>query len=214
MIFACTRRPIDAKGPLSLSFSIGAGRLFQGTKVVRRTALTMLAGWPVGLRASRAMAAPPAETRQLDALQRSGFIDAQGSAHHLAELTKPLVLVNLWAAWCPGCLSELPEIRTLAQRLGPDAMDVVMLSHSMNWEGDVAYARRAAIPFRHWRLAPMAADGVVADAFRIEDARFGLPQSLILAGRGRVLVGSSLGTQDWSSAEQIRRARAWLAAAN
>jgi thiol-disulfide isomerase/thioredoxin len=173
----------------------------------------MLAGWSIGVPTRRSMAAAASEMRQADALRQADFIDVKGAHHRLGELTAPLVLVNLWAAWCPGCLTELPSIHALVQRLGPDAIDVVMLSHDMNWSGDVAFARRTDIPFRHWRLSPYAPEGVTAAAFRVEDDRFGLPQSAVLSGRNRVLIEATLGTRDWSAPQQVRLARTWLAAA-
>ena len=96
---------------------------------------------------------------------------------------------------------------------GPGAIDVVLLSHPMNWRGDQAYARAAGLPFRHWRLAAGVPDSVVAAAFRIEADRFALPQSLVFAGRDRALVRSEEGSQDWAAPDQVRLARAWLAAA-
>jgi thiol-disulfide isomerase/thioredoxin len=181
--------------------------------ILRRTTLAALASWSVGVRTGVGAAAPSAEARQAASLARAEFLDAQGSVHRLVELTRPLLLFNLWAAWCPGCLSELPTIRTFATRLGPDTIDVVMLSHGMNWSGDVAYVRRTGLPFRHWRLTPSASDLIAASVFRIEDDRFGLPQSLLLAGRERVLVQSHQGALDWSSPDCLRLARSWLARA-
>jgi hypothetical protein len=183
-------------------------------RIARRSAVTMLASLAAGMRPMSAVGAPSAEARQVDLLQRSDFADARGKHHQLAELTRPLLLVNLWAAWCPGCLTELPSIRTLPALLGANAIDVVLLSHGMNWGNDVAYARRTEIPFHHWRLPPGTPDADVATAFRIEDDRFGLPQSLILAGSERVLIAANLGTRDWSSPDQIRLIRSWLASAH
>jgi len=90
-------------------------------------------------------------------------------------------------------------------------MDVVLLSHAMNWPGDVAYLRQNSLPFRHWRLSPQAPDGIVAAAFRLEVDRFGLPQSIVFAGRDRTLVQSHLGSVDWSAPDQAARIRSWLA---
>ena len=153
-----------------------------------------------------------AATRQAAALAHAAFTDSQGASHRLSELTRPLVLVNLWAAWCTGCLEELPTIRALAALLGPDAIDVVLLSHAMNWQGDQAYARRTAMPFRHWRLSAREPESVAAAAFRIEADRFALPQTLVFAGRDRALVRSLEGSQDWAAPDQVRLARTWLAA--
>jgi thiol-disulfide isomerase/thioredoxin len=180
--------------------------------IVRRTALAMLAAVPFGAISRHASAALPAEQRQAGVLGSAEFTDAQGALHRLTELTRPLVLINLWAAWCPGCLEELPSIRTLAARLGPEAIDVVLLSHEMNWRGDLAYVRTSDLPFRHWRLSPRVPQAAVSAAFRIDGDRFGLPQSLILAGRDRILVDVNEGSRDWATPDQVRLAQRWLQA--
>ena len=181
-------------------------------RIRRRTALAMLAGWPLAAPARAADTGTAPERRQAEALARAQFTDATGAQHQLSELTRPLLLINLWAAWCPGCLTELPTISHLLSQLGPDSIDVVLLSHYMNWHGDVAFARQNRLPFRHWRLSPQSADATAA-SFRMEADRFGLPQSLVFTGRQRTLVHSALGSLDWSGPQQLRLARAWLAAA-
>ncbi len=152
----------------------------------------------------------PAAASQADVLAAAEFTDERNAVHHLDELTRPLLLVNLWAAWCPGCLAEMPTLQSLASRLGPEAIDVVLLSHGMNWNGDLAYARDAGLPFRLWRLSDRVPQAVVANAFRVQGDRFGLPQSLVFAGRRRALVASYLGSRDWTSPEQLRLAHGWL----
>jgi thiol-disulfide isomerase/thioredoxin len=186
--------------------------------LVRRAALGILATSSLITVSGRASAAPAAQpsqgdVRQAEALMHAEYTDPQGTPHRLSELTRPLVLVNLWAAWCAGCLEELPTIRALASLLGPEAIDVVLLSHEMNWTGDQAYARKAALPFRHWRLAAHVPETAVAAMFRIDADRFPLPQSLMFAGRAGALVGFYEGSQDWAAPAQVRLARAWLAAA-
>jgi thiol-disulfide isomerase/thioredoxin len=175
----------------------------------RRTAMGLLATLPFSVVTHRAPAAS-----QADVLAEADFTDEHGAAHRLTELTRPLVLVNLWAAWCPACLTELPTIQALAAQLGPEAIDVVLLSHAMNWRGDLAYVRDARLPFRHWRLSARMAEPAVAAAFGIEGDRFGLPRTLVFAGRRRALVASHLGSLDWVDPEQLRLARNWLRTAD
>lgn len=174
----------------------------------RRAILAGLAAWQIGLPVRPAAAASQAEV-----LAVAEFTDGQNTPHRLSELTRPLLLVNLWAAWCAGCLEEMPTIMALAARLGPDSMDVVLLSHDMNWRGDLAYARQMRLPFRHWRLSSRLPETVVNTAFRIEDGRFGLPQTMVFAGRNRALVEYHEGSRDWTAPEQVRLARGWLSTA-
>ncbi|HTB44273.1 MAG TPA: TlpA disulfide reductase family protein [Acetobacteraceae bacterium] len=205
----------------------------QSPRLVRRTALGLLATLPLGVTARRASAASTAEApqteapqteapqaevhqveaRQAEALAHAEFVDPQGTPHRMSELTRPLVLVNLWAAWCPGCLEELPTIHALAALLGSESIDVVLLSHAMNWHGDQSYMRSANLPFRHWRLSGQVPESVEAAAFRMEADRFALPQSLVFAGRDRVVVRAQEGSLDWMAPDQVRLARRWLAAA-
>jgi thiol-disulfide isomerase/thioredoxin len=170
----------------------------------RRTALGLVATWQAGVLSQ------PASASQAEVLTAAEFTDERNGVHHLSELTRPLLLVNLWAAWCPGCLSEMPTMRALASRLGPDAIDIVLLSHRMNWHGDLAYAHEAGLPFRHWRLSDRVPEAVVATAFHAEGNRFGLPQSLVFAGTRRELVAAYFGSRDWTAPEQLRLARGWL----
>src|SRR3989338_9114530 len=39
--------------------------------------------------------------------------DTQGKAHRLTDYRGKWVLVNIWATWCPPCLSEIPELSSL-----------------------------------------------------------------------------------------------------
>jgi thiol-disulfide isomerase/thioredoxin len=181
-------------------------------RFARRTALGLLATSPLALRA-RQPAASPSASRQAEVLATAEFTDQQNAAHHLNELTRPLLLVNLWAVWCAACLEEIPTILTLASRLGPDSIDVVLLSHQMNWHADLAYTRHTRLPFRHWRLSSRVPERLVADAFGIEEDRFALPQSLVFAGPERRLVWACRGSRDWAAPEQIRQARGWMDAA-
>jgi thiol-disulfide isomerase/thioredoxin len=174
----------------------------------RRIAMGLLATLPLGVASRRASAASQAEV-----LARAEFIDAHNAPHRLGELTSPLLLVNLWAAWCAGCLTELPTLAVLQADLGARAIDVVLLSHGMNWRGDLAYARDARLPFRHWRLSARATETDVAAAFGMDGDRFGLPQTLVFAGGERRLVTSHMGSRDWADPEQLRLARGWLRSA-
>ncbi len=181
--------------------------------VGRRSLIAAAATVTVHGLARRAAAAPAAIERQSRALAATDFVAADGATHRLHELQRPLILVNQWAYWCEGCLIELPGLRQMVERVGPDSIDIVLLSHAMNWQGDLAYARRAGLAFRLWRLAPQTSNQSVAAAFRIENDRFGLPQALVYAGRARDLVSCTEGSQEWAAPEQIGRLRAWLTVA-
>jgi len=39
--------------------------------------------------------------------------DLKGKTHRLEDYRGKWVLVNIWATWCPPCLSEIPELSSL-----------------------------------------------------------------------------------------------------
>ena len=41
------------------------------------------------------------------------FVDAEGRRHTLAEYAGKVVVVDVWATWCPPCRASLPEIAQL-----------------------------------------------------------------------------------------------------
>lgn len=55
------------------------------------------------------------------------FLDAQGQRHTLAEFKGKVVLVDVWATWCPPCRKSLPEVAEL-QKAGGSSYVVVPIS--------------------------------------------------------------------------------------
>lgn len=43
------------------------------------------------------------------------LVDTKGHTHKLSSYHGKWVLVNIWATWCPNCISEMPELSRLSQ---------------------------------------------------------------------------------------------------
>lgn len=56
------------------------------------------------------------------------FADLQGNPKTLAEYQGRLVLLNLWASWCPPCLREMPALAKLRSKLQGSSIQIVPLS--------------------------------------------------------------------------------------
>jgi len=68
-----------------------------------------------------------------------------GAPIRLSSFRGRVVLLNLWATWCPPCVYELPALRELDARLGPRGLVVVAVSDEPF--GDVAaFGSRVALP--------------------------------------------------------------------
>jgi cytochrome c biogenesis protein CcmG, thiol:disulfide interchange protein DsbE len=51
-----------------------------------------------------------------------------GSTVALRELRGEVVLLNIWATWCPPCREEMPAIEALHRELAPQGLRVVAVS--------------------------------------------------------------------------------------
>lgn len=62
--------------------------------------------------------APPLTFRMVGSNEKRALSDYRGK----------VVLLNLWATWCPPCLDELPQLGRLQERYGPQGVVVATIS--------------------------------------------------------------------------------------
>jgi thiol-disulfide isomerase/thioredoxin len=56
------------------------------------------------------------------------FVDGKGKTRSLGEWRGKVVLLNIWATWCPPCRAEMPTLNNLQKTLGSDDFEVIALS--------------------------------------------------------------------------------------
>ena len=81
------------------------------------------------------------------------FIDAEGNHRTLAEFRGKVVLVDVWATWCPPCRKSLPEVAEL-QKTGGDRYVVLPISVDRGGWGDVKpfLAQNPQLGLSAWRV--------------------------------------------------------------
>lgn len=55
-------------------------------------------------------------------------MDLDGAPVALSDLEGQVVLLNIWATWCPPCREEMPSMQRLYERLGPEGLRIVAVS--------------------------------------------------------------------------------------
>lgn len=77
--------------------------------------------------------------------------DLDGETVNLQQLQGELVVVNLWATWCPPCLREMPLLAEADQR---DAVSVVVINQGEGLLQVVRYLDEQGLVFRYPLLDP------------------------------------------------------------
>lgn len=103
-----------------------------------------------------------------------------------------VVLLNVWATWCPPCRAEMPSIEKLYQQYGPRGLNVVAVSvdDAVSEDSIRAYARDLGLTFQ-----------ILHDpAGKIEQTyqTTGYPETFVI-GRDGVIRKKWIGAADWSS---------------
>lgn len=112
-----------------------------------------------------------------------------------------LTLVNFWATWCGPCITELPALQKLHEKMQEDGIKVVGIVLDDSPESVAEYTNKYKLSY------PMIfdAEGASKRPYEIN----GLPESFILDGEGRIvmvpdpgngqLVTKLIGPRQWES---------------
>ena len=113
-----------------------------------------------------------------------------GRKTRLSDYTGQVVLLNIWATWCPPCLSEMPSMEKLYQKFKDE--DFQILAVSIDTMGADVVA-----PFikNHNLSFPVLIDskGTITRLYRTT----GVPESFIINKNG-VVVQKIVGPIDWT----------------
>lgn len=122
------------------------------------------------------------------------FADGEDRTRTLADFRGKVVLLNVWATWCPPCREEMPTLDRLQAKFGGSDFEVVALS--VDRKGADAVKRfYAEIGIRHLSLF-VDTSGTALQKLGI----FGLPTTLLVDRQGQEL-GRLIGPAEWDGPE-------------
>ncbi len=137
--------------------------------------------------------------------------DLEGRPVSLEELRGEVVLLNIWATWCPPCVEEMPSMQRLYEQLGPEGLRVVAVSIDAapgsrdaagRPGGNVrAFVEQLGLTFDIW-LDPA---GDIQRVYRTT----GVPESFVVDRQG-IIIKKVIGATEWDSEANIALLRRLL----
>jgi peroxiredoxin len=107
--------------------------------------------------------------------------DDRGESVSLARYRGRLVVMNLWASWCPPCRAEMPDLQRLANLYAERDIAIIGVNEGESAQRAGAFASSLRIRFPIWIDS--------AEQYGRTYAALGLPTTIIVDRRGLVARG-------------------------
>ncbi len=122
--------------------------------------------------------------------------DLDGKMVSLADYKGKVVLLNIWATWCPPCVDEMPSMEKLYQELKGESFEILAVSIDVS-------GTKAVLPFMiENKLSFPALTDSKGDIKSLYQTT-GVPESFIIDEEG-IIVEKVIGPRDWVSPGSIR----------
>jgi len=158
---------------------------------------------PAGGASANASALPLVMRAQPVPLPNLRVLDGTGRPVDLSSFRGKMVLLNIWATWCPPCRQEMPSLDRLQAQLGGGEFQVVALSMDAGAKAlDQVKSFYASEGIKHLAVY------LDADAAAILTLKaVSVPTTLLLDRQGRELSRMS-GTAEWDSPQIVEALQA------
>lgn len=120
------------------------------------------------------------------------FQDQDGKTISLADFRGRVVLLNVWATWCPPCRKEMPSLDRLNAKRGGAEFEVVALSIDHDPSLVLPFYRETGIKTLRGYFDPDVRASAALGTFAV-------PATLLIDKSGRE-IGRALGPAEWDSA--------------
>lgn len=123
------------------------------------------------------------------------FPGLDGKMVSLSDYQGHVVLVNVWATWCPPCVDEMPSMERLYREFKGEKFEILAVSIDALGEKVVApFMKKYNLSFP----ALMDPDGTIKTLYHTT----GVPESFIVDQEG-ILIKQIIGPRDWAKPEII-----------
>ena len=119
------------------------------------------------------------------------FPDLDGKKVSLSDHRGKVVLVNIWATWCPPCRQEMPSMQRLYEKFKGENLEILAVSiDSTGREAVAPFMRKMNLTFP----ALLDPKETIKPLYRIT----GVPESFIIDKDG-IVVEKIIGPIDWAA---------------
>ncbi len=105
--------------------------------------------------------------------------DIQGITHSLSDFHGQVVLVNLWATWCPPCKAEMPTLQTYHDKYADKGFTVIAINDGDPTPDVIQFVKDYELSFPVWLDPTYIA---TEEAFKTMN----LPSSFVIDRKGTV----------------------------
>ena len=105
--------------------------------------------------------------------------DIQGVTHSLSDFRGQVVLVNLWATWCPPCKAEMPTLQSYHNKYSDKGFTVIAINDGDPTADVIQFVKDYSLTFPIWLDPTYIA---TEDAFKT----LNLPSSFVIDRDGTV----------------------------
>ncbi len=167
----------------------------------------LIAGWGF-YRANAAKSSPDLTSFNLHPTPREAgalrFSDENGAPKSLADFRGRVVLLNVWATWCPPCRAEMPTLDRLQASLGGPDFEVLTVSIDVEGLPVVrTFFKQIGIKSLHPYVDSFREVGTLGAT--------GVPLTLLIDREGRE-VARKLGPATWDDPKVVQTIRGSMAA--
>ena len=133
--------------------------------------------------------------------------DPGGAEASLKAYAGKTVLVNFWATWCAPCITELPSLLRLQEKLGPKSDNGPVVVIALNIDRGDAGAQKARAMLKRLKLDGLAFHhDSQSQAYRALGIEV-MPTTIIFDTQGRE-AGRLRGPAEWDEPEAVELLRA------
>jgi len=136
----------------------------------------------------------PVKGKALPVFQMDTLDGKQVKSH--SQFSGKVIVLNVWATWCPPCRKEMPDLIRLSRLLPANKFTVIGLATDEKPEDVRAFIKKTHIPFPiFWDKGGKQVAGPILGTFKY-------PETYVINRRG-VLIEKVIGGFPWASPNMV-----------